>query len=769
MPASDHFRYLSFRPDLGLRARSAEWDELLSERHWKRDLGNGLLLTATTLPLSILLASLAGAPAASGLLSAAIGSFVCVFFGGTRISLSGPSITSAIVSSTIIARHGLDGLGVVLALVGILQIFTGAIGLGRFARLAPLSLLRATVFGMGIVILLRELPYTFGGSVSAELDGGLSVDGLTSALAHFDPVVLALALGSGLLGALSLIHPKIPGAFLALLLASVSSTLFQLDVPLVPGTEALPVPHIPLARLSALPALLGSVFEMWAVLTLATAIDTAALERLRADIGSRERSDPDQELIGTGFATFLLSFIHSLPAMQLVARSAIGVRLHIGSRRPALIQAILLLILVSAAFPLLRFIPLAALTGVAVAVAVPLLDLRPLRALGQVSPVELGVSIAVIVIMVLAGIVAGLLVGLAAAFALVALRMTRTRALVHPSNHPDNPHQVMLSGPLTFLAGLEKERLRVKLNRLEPSYGLVLDLRSVVTLDGSGALSLLSIADAWRGRGGSIALLGPTAPVQAMLQRADETERYLPAGVERGQLLRCMAPNDRALDAILGKPSLRLVRPQLLAGLTRFREETRDHYNSLFAQLADGQHPHTMFITCADSRINPSLLMGSHPGDLFIVRSIGALVPSAEMGAMPQEGAAVEYAVGVLGVRTIVVCGHSKCGAISALKGGKLPPELKTLHTWSQHAQHIAGELQEFSTVDEATRAVTRRQIENLMSYPLVREKCNQGELHIHAWFYDLGEVELFEWDPHKQEFEILSEEAQGSFHPEAG
>lgn len=766
MPPGAPLQFLSPRLDLGYKSRAASWPELLERRNWSRDLEHGLLLTATTLPLSILLASLAGAPAASGILSSALGSFVCVFFGGTRIALSGPGITSALVASSIIARHGLDGLGIVLILVGLLQVATGAVGLGRFARLAPLSLLRAAVFGMGLVLLLRALPYTFGGTVS--LDDGAALDGLNSALSHFDLKVVLLALGSGLLGSLSLVHQKIPGALLALVGGSFLAHTLGWQVPLVYGHETLSTPHIPLARVSALPELLGSVFELWAVLTLAIAIETAALERLKADQGITERSDPDQELIGNGLATVLLALLNGLPAMQLVARSSVAVRLGVRSRRPALIQAILLLVTLLVGFRFLAYVPLAALTGVAVAVAVPLLDLRPLRVLGKVSPVELGISLAVILVMIATGIIAGLLVGAAAAFGLVALRLTRTRALVHTSQDPESPHQVTLSGPLTFLAGLEKEHLRAKLNQLEPHRGLIVDLRSVVTIDGSGALSLLSLADEWRGRGGQIALLGPTASVKAMMERADETERYLPSGVERGALTRAMAPNDRALDAIFGKPSRRLARPQLLAGLTRFREEARDHYDSLFAQLADGQHPHTMFITCADSRIDPSLLMGSHPGDLFIVRAIGALVPPADMGVMPQEGAAVEYGVGVLGVHTIVVCGHSKCGAISALKGGKLPPELKTLHTWSQHAHHVAGELGEFHSVDEATRAVTRRQIENLMSYPLVREKCEQGELHIHAWFYDLGEVEVFEWNPKRREFEILRHDSKASIPPEA-
>jgi carbonic anhydrase len=166
-----------------------------------------------------------------------------------------------------------------------------------------------------------------------------------------------------------------------------------------------------------------------------------------------------------------------------------------------------------------------------------------------------------------------------------------------------------------------------------------------------------------------------------------------------------------------------------------------------------------MFVTCADSRIQPALLMGAHPGDLFIVRCIGALVPPATSDAMPQEGAALEYAVGVLGVRHIVVCGHSKCGAITALKKGGLPSELATLGVWAARAGPIAGDLSEFADADQASRAVAVRQLEHLKSYPLVREKLGKGELRVHAWFYDLGEVELFEWHEERDTFVRLGGE----------
>lgn len=767
MSSNERSSFLRPRFDLGLSERARAWSPLLSREGLSADFAQALVLTASTLPLSMFLASLAGAPASSGILSAGIGSAICAFFGGNRIALSGPGLTSALVSSSILARHGLDGLGLVLILAGTLQLVAGALGMGRFVRFVPLALLRGLVIGIGLTILLRQLPHTLGAPIEPQAGVLAQLDGVGAHLARLDPALAVVGIGSVLLAFIHLKVPRFPAPLLAIVLATVAARAFGLQLPTLYEAADFPLPRLPLTPAHGFAHLFGSALELWGTMTLATAINTVALEKLDhgeqtlvdTARGHTSRVDPDQELIGQGFATVALGFLHGLPATQLVARSVIGVRLGVTSPRPALLQAGLVLTVGLAAWPFLHLVPLASLSAVAVCVGVPLLTSGPLRELGRVSRLELAIGAATVLSVVFAGMLTGVLVGLAIAFALVALKMARTRALVHRSRDPGAPHQISFSGPITFLAADELEKLHLALARLDPDPGLVLDLRNVVELDVNGAFGLLSALDTWRAAGGKVALLGPSMLVRERLLRADETPRPLPTGLTMGALKSAVAPNDRELDTILGKSNVRLARPRLLAGIARFREEKRDHYDTLFTQLADGQQPHTMFITCADSRIDPSLLIGSHPGDLFTVRAIGALVAPAGSEVMPQEGAAVEYGVGVLGVRTIIVCGHSKCGAISALKHAHVPAELETLHTWARHASGAAGEVASFETADDAARAVTVRQLENLLSYPLVRAKHEAGELQLHAWFYDLGEVELFEWDATRKAFSMLGAE----------
>src|SRR5579883_1063767 len=107
---------------------------------------------------------------------------------------------------------------------------------------------------------------------------------------------------------------------------------------------------------------------------------------------------------------------------------------------------------------------------------------------------------------------------------------------------------------------------------------------------------------------------------------------------------------------------------RLVAGIHQFRSEFFGKRRALFEKLAkDGQRPETLFITCSDSRVDPNLITSASPGDMFIIRNVGNIVPAVTRGVIGGVAAAIEYAVEVLNVSTIIVCGHSQCGAIDAI------------------------------------------------------------------------------------------------------
>ena len=187
----------------------------------------------------------------------------------------------------------------------------------------------------------------------------------------------------------------------------------------------------------------------------------------------------------------------------------------------------------------------------------------------------------------------------------------------------------------------------------------------------------------------------------------------------------------------------------MLARIRRFETSTFPQYEQTYRKLvAEGQHPSTLFIGCSDSRIVPYLLMDCGPGELFIVRNVGNIVPPDE-GDSGHHGtaAAIEFALLGLGVRNIVVCGHSHCGAIRSLYVE--PPEAAThLRRWLDFARPAALPVQE---CDDVLRRVEQRsvvlQLEHLLGYALVRDRVAAGTLFLHGWHYLIDEGRILVFD----------------------
>jgi carbonic anhydrase len=205
---------------------------------------------------------------------------------------------------------------------------------------------------------------------------------------------------------------------------------------------------------------------------------------------------------------------------------------------------------------------------------------------------------------------------------------------------------------------------------------------------------------------------------------------------------------------------------KLLQGLHKFRETVFRDRRDLFEQLATGQRPEALFITCSDSRVNPNLLTQTQPGDLFILRNAGALVPAFGANAGGEE-ATIEYAVGVLGVKDIIVCGHSHCGAMQALLEPEKLDGLPSVARWLGHAEatrrlikenyrHLSGK----DLVDATIQENVLVQIENLRTHPAVRSALSRRELNLHGWVYRIETGDVVSYNPDSGKFAVIEREA---------
>jgi carbonic anhydrase len=198
---------------------------------------------------------------------------------------------------------------------------------------------------------------------------------------------------------------------------------------------------------------------------------------------------------------------------------------------------------------------------------------------------------------------------------------------------------------------------------------------------------------------------------------------------------------------------------KLVKGIHSFQRGFFATNRQLFERLAtEGQNPETLFITCSDARVVPNLITGAAPGDLFIVRNVGNVVPRPELSG--GTAAAIEYAVEILGVKDIIVCGHTQCGAIDAILNPEKTNDLPSVRRWlaeastvrdlveSQYAD-LAPEAKAVVAVEENVLA----QLEHLREYPRVAKRLEAGTVQLAGWVFEIATGQVYSFDPDEMEF----------------
>src|SRR5215468_7194175 len=209
---------------------------------------------------------------------------------------------------------------------------------------------------------------------------------------------------------------------------------------------------------------------------------------------------------------------------------------------------------------------------------------------------------------------------------------------------------------------------------------------------------------------------------------------------------------------------------KLIMGIVDFRERLLPQYAERFRDLALAQKPDALFITCSDSRVVPDLLASTHPGDLFTMRNVGNLIPPATADGISigdlSEASAIEYAVLVLNVADIVVCGHSECGAMKAVMANSPRPETPNLAKWLHHAHAAAFRLEQEGALnanlmphDQLSQLNVLVQLEHLMSYAIVRDRVLTKTLRLNGWWFDVGSGSMYAYDRASRSFEVIDRE----------
>lgn len=208
---------------------------------------------------------------------------------------------------------------------------------------------------------------------------------------------------------------------------------------------------------------------------------------------------------------------------------------------------------------------------------------------------------------------------------------------------------------------------------------------------------------------------------------------------------------------------------KLVRGIIDFKKNVSPEYRATFAHLALGQSPDALFVTCSDSRVAPNLFASTDPGDLFVLRNVGNLIPPCSHKHGHAQGcesaaAAIEFAVLNLKVSSIIVCGHSECGAMQNILQNCQNVTSPNLRAWLQHGESALHKMRKVTNTNllphnYLSQLNVLEQIGHLRSYPIIEERVISNQLKIYGWWFDIATTDVYSYNEEKKEFVVFDDE----------
>ncbi|MEO3924680.1 SulP family inorganic anion transporter [Micromonosporaceae bacterium B7E4] len=754
-------------------------------RDLRYDLPASLVVFLVAVPLSLGIAAASNAPVAAGLIAAVVGGVVAGLLGGSALQVTGPAAGLTVVVAELVIRFGWAATCAITVAAGLLQV---AFGLCRIARTA-LALSPAIVHGMlagiGVTIVLGQLHVLLGGEPGSTPVRNL-IDLPAQLATRHDHAAL---IGLTVIGLLVL-WPRlpravrlIPGPLVAVTLATLAAVVWD-DVDLarveMPGSllAAVDLPALPDGDWLAVAA---AVLTVAVIASVESLLSATAVGRLAADRDAQEGRVPagpsgaaparpthtptnlDREMLGQGLANSVSGLLGGLPVTGVIVRSSTNVNAGARTRGSAVLHGVWVLLFAVLLVVLVERIPMAALAGLLVVVGLQLVKISDIRRVRRHR--ELTVYVVTALGVVVFNLLEGVLIGLALAVVLILRRVVwakvhaeRVRACPAGREH----WSVHVEGTLSFLA---IPRLSMVLGRVPP--GSTVDLELVTDFLDHAAFDHLH----WWVRqhettGGRVHLdeVGPAA------LRGDQPRppRRIHALVPPRWFSPWSSWQARHPDGT-GEPNHADQSASAQAALRPLHIGVREYHRRSAARMLpfltemDGRHrPYSLFLTCADARIVPNVITSSGPGDLFTVRNIGNLAPT-DHTAESSVAAAVSYAVEVLRVPALLVCGHSGCGAMQGLLGGR-DEEDSHVGRWLRwgrpsreawragHPVGLAAARDGRAEVDQLAMVNVARQVTVLREF-LAARGVESGKVSVQGLFFDIPTGLLLVLDEQRQRF----------------
>ena len=511
-----------------------------------RDCLAGITVGLVALPLAMAFGISSGASPQSGIYTAVVAGFLISALGGSNVQIGGPTGAFVVVVSGIIAKHGMDGLYMCTLLAGILLVLMGLTGLGAAVRFLPRPVVVGFTNGIALLIASTQLRDLFGLHIASP--SGVFLPRLIQvgrALGTWSPEAAALGVGALVLVLLMQRFVKaVPGAAVALVLGTLAVRFLHLDVETIGSRfggipSGLPPFHIPTFRPEMIMPLLPSVLTVAMLGAIESLMSATVADRMAGD-----RHDPNVELTAQGIANIAAPLVGGLPATGAIARTATNIRSGAKTPVAGIVHALTVLLLVAVAAPLAKEVPLAVLAGILLVVAYNMGDWAEVPEILKLSKNDISVWLATFGLTVFADLSVAVEVGMILAALLMIRKIARTTTvteetedeveaarvhLMQDKNVPDYVTVFRIQGPFLF-GGLDKlSVITDRLSTLPPV--VILRLRNMTALDGSGLGALEDLADVLHAKGRTLILCGAREQPAKLMDQAEFDEHVGHANV----------------------------------------------------------------------------------------------------------------------------------------------------------------------------------------------------------------------------------------------
>lgn len=696
-------------------------------RNLRYDVPASLVVFLVALPLSLGIAIASGAPLMAGLIAAVVGGVVAGAIGGSVLQVSGPAAGLTVVVDGLIDDFGWEMTCLITIAAGALQILFGLLRIAHAALSVAPVVVHAMLAGIGITIVLQQIHVLMGGA--SRNSAWNNIKALPSGILHHEP--REVIVGGVVIGIL-LLWPRlpakvnfIPGALVAIVGATAVAEAARLE-----GVDritlsanffhAINLPHFPIASpdgehwVAKIGAVAVGILTVALIASVESLLSAVSIDKLH----NGPRANFNREMLGQGSANMVSGFLGGLPITGVIVRSSTNVAAGARSRTSTVLHGVWVLLFASLFTKLAELIPKAALAGLLIVIGIQLVKLTHIKvALRTGNSVVYAITIVGVVFL---NLLEGVIIGLAVAIAILLTRVVRAPIDVMSYGAEESKQwRIDIDGTLSFL-------LLPRLTRVlftVPGGSHVRLTLNADYLDEAVSETISSWKNTYESAGGTVVII-ETSP--ARLHRAHLTRP------RRHYRTREVEP-------------------------TPWPSHDGDEYcaDASTPELADATRPAAVFLTCADLQIGPDVITAGGFGARYLVCNVGNLIPIDP--ADRSVDAALEVAVNQFGVTSVVVCGHSACGAMAALLRGDMDQAATATGHWLGYAREsliayqgchparLSAQSAGLGEADQLSVVNVVVQMERLTRNPILTAATDSGAVKIYGMFFDVSTVHMYE------------------------